>query len=398
MKTRIAYLGINGLPSKSGTERVIEAIVKRLADKYDLTAYCDSDYTPAETQYEGVKLIRIRTFKGRHIKPIILDIFSALHAVFFGNYDIIHMNGVENCFVIPLLRLRYKVISTSHGTPGRMPINKWSPTEHFLMRMAEYPFLYFSNYATAISAMDVEYLHGQYRKKVIYIPNGVDIDIPINRDIALLELSRLGITPHDFLLFAAGRIIQRKGAHILLEAFNKLNLDLPLVIIGDLAQVPDYEKRLKNLADGRRVFFIPAIEDRSTLFGLLDLCKLFVFPSTAEGMSVMLLEAASLGIPMVCSDIPENTSVLGESVPYFQSGDPADLADKIRWALDNPQEVTGFVQSTKDWVRKNYSWDLIASRYDTLYQQCVKGIPVSDVVIDPSVSRVTPTGHTTSRE
>jgi glycosyltransferase involved in cell wall biosynthesis len=261
-------------------------------------------------------------------------------------------------------------------------LSKWSRIEHFLMQLAEYPFMYSSNYTTAVSAMDVEYSYKRFKKKVIYIPNGVDVDIPINRETALLELKRLGIPPHNFLLFAAGRIIERKGAHILLQAFKILGLDMPLAIIGDLAQVPDYEMRLKDLAGDMRVFFIPALEDGSMLFGILDLCKLFVFPSTAEGMSVMFLEAASLGIPMVCSDIPENTAVLGDNVLYFRSGDPADLADKIRWAIENPQEMTRLGQSSRNWVRKNFSWEGVASKYDALYQQCLQGIPLSDVDVD----------------
>ena len=250
------------------------------------------------------------------------------------------------------------------------------------MELAEYPFMYSSNYTTAVSAMDVEYSNKRFKKKVVYIPNGVDVDIPINEETALLELKRLGIPPHNFLLFSAGRIIERKGAHILLQAFNILNPDMPLAIIGDLAQVPDYEMRLKDLAGDKRVIFIPAIDDGSLLFGILDLCKLFVFPSTAEGMSVMFLEVASLGIPMVCSDIPENTSVLGDNVLYFRSGDPTDLAEKIRWAIENPQEMTSLGQSARDWVRKNFSWDGVASKYDSLYQQCLQGIPISDVDVD----------------
>jgi len=79
---RIAHLGVKGLPSKSGTERVVEAIVTRMIGKFDITVYCDADYTPLDTHYKGVRLIRIPTIKGRYLKPISLDIFSALHALF----------------------------------------------------------------------------------------------------------------------------------------------------------------------------------------------------------------------------------------------------------------------------------------------------------------------------
>jgi glycosyltransferase involved in cell wall biosynthesis len=367
---KIAYMGVKGLPSKSGTERVIEAIVKRLVGKFDITVYCDSDYTLPDAHYEGVKLIRIHTFTGRHLKPILLGIFSALHAVFLGDYDIIHMNGVENCFILPLLRLRYRVISTSHGTPGRMPISKWSRTERFFMQLAEYPFLYLSNCATAISVMDADYLYDRYKKNVSYIPNGVDYDIQTDHEAALRFVDNLGLLPKEFLLFIAGRIIKRKGCHLFLEAVNKLNMDIPVVVIGDMEQTPEYAQRLRELAADKQVIFIPPIADKSLVYEILNLCKLFVFPSTAEGMSIMLLEAASLGVPMVCSDIPENRIILGEYVTYFRSDDHIDLAEKIHWALNTPHELSRLAQTLKNSVRSNYSWDSVASRYEALYLQC----------------------------
>lgn len=369
---KIAYMGVKGLPSKSGTERVIEAIIKRLVAKYEITVYCDSDYTPCETRYEGVELIRMPGFRGKHLKPIMLDIFSAFHAIFFGDYDLIHLNGVENCFILPLLRLRYKVLSTSHGTPGRLPVSKWSRFERIFFQMTEYPFYYLSNQVTAISVMDTEYIRDHYGKRVTYIPNGVDMDLPVSREAAVEVLGRLGILPHRFLLFAAGRIIERKGAHILLAAYNSLDLDIPLLIIGDLAQVPEYGEKLRQLALNRHVIFMPPITDRSLLFGILDLCKLFIFPSTAEGMSIMLLETATLGIPLICSDIPENRSVLGEQALYFRSEDSIDLAEKIQSALKNPEKMAQLAFTSKKWIQENYCWDTIAAQYDLLYQKYEK--------------------------
>jgi glycosyltransferase involved in cell wall biosynthesis len=366
-KTRIAYMGIKGLPSKSGTERVIEAIVTRVIDKYDISVYCDAAYTPPGTEYDGIRFIRIPTFKGKRLKPISLGILSAFHALFLGHYDVIHMNGIENCFTLPLLKLRYRIVSTSHGSPGRMPASKWNKTEHFLMQMMEYPFLYISDYPTVISTLESEYFSDRYKKKVVYIPNGVDLDIKVDQEAAKRYLEDLGLTPNAYLLFIAGRIIERKGCHLLLEAANQLNLDMPVVVIGDLEQVPSYSQKLKELSKNRRVIFVTPIADRSLLFGILELCKLFVFPSTAEGMSMMLLEAASIGVPMVCSDIPENKIVLGEYVTYFRSGDQCDLAKKINWALNAPDELLQLAQTLKHRVRSEYSWDSIASRYELLY-------------------------------
>lgn len=367
---RIAYLGIKGLPSKSGTERVIEAITTRLAGKFDITVYCDADYTPPETKYEGVRLIRLPTIKGRHLKPISLGFAGAFHAMLFGHYDLIHMNGVENCFTLPLLKLRYQLVSTSHSAPGRIPVFKWSKRERFLMQMAEYPFLYLSNCPTAVSIMDTEYFFNRYRKKVAYIPNGVDCNIKSDQEAAKQFIEELGLSPKGFLLFIAGRIVALKGCHLLLEAIKQM-IDIPVVVIGDMEQDHLYSKKLRELAKNCRVFFIPPITDRALLFGILNLCKLFVFPSTAEGMSMILLEAASLGTPMICSDIPENKVVLGNLVTYFLSGDQNDLAEKINWAIKNPNEPENLAQELKVFIKENYSWDSIASKYENLYQKVI---------------------------
>ena len=54
----------------------------------------------------------------------------------------------------------------------------------------------------------------------------------------------------------------------------------------------------------------------------------------------MLLEAASTGTPIICSDIPENTQVFEEhEVLYFKDKDDNDLAKKLQWALKNEEEM-----------------------------------------------------------
>ena len=131
-------------------------------------------------------------------------------------------------------------------------------------------------------------------------------------------------------MFAAGRIDPTKGCHLILEALNRLGNPYKLIIIGDLNQVPAYSDHLKKIADQKQVIFIPPIADRELLFGLVKLARLFIFPSTDEGMSMMLLEAASLQTPIICSDIPENKAIMQDHVLYFQSQDAGDLASRIQ--------------------------------------------------------------------
>jgi len=56
--------------------------------------------------------------------------------------------------------------------------------------------------------------------------------------------------------------------------------------------------------------------------------RFFVFPSTVGGMSMMLLEVASLGTLLVSSDILEKTTVLPQHALFFKSDDPDVLRRK----------------------------------------------------------------------
>lgn len=364
---KIAYMGIKGLPSKGGAERVVEPIVHALADRQKLTVYCNCRYTSPELSIPGVKLVRIPTLPGKHLQPVSLFILSALHAVFKGDYDLIHLHNVEACFILPLLRIRYRVIATSHGSPIRAARSKWGLLARTLMGLTEYPFLLLPSCVTSVSRSDAEYFQQTFRSTVFYLPNGIQ-EQPVNRDVAAKTLIDMGLEAGEYILFAAGRIDPTKGCHLVIDAFYQLNLNMKLVIVGDLSQVPHYGQSLQKKADERTVF-IPHIAEKERLFGIVRHCRLFVFPSFVEAMSMMLLEVAALGVPLICSDIPENRDVLDKHTVYFQSGNAQDLAEKMQWALERPDRMLTFAAQAQAWVKSIYSRERMVKEYEVLYQK-----------------------------
>lgn len=362
---RIAYIGIKGLPSKDGADQVVEAIVCRLSDRHKITVYCSKRYTVADARIDGVRLIRVPCLSGKHSHMTSVNFMAAWHAVLYGDYDLIHLHNIEASFVLPILKLKYPVVTTAHGriTKG----SKWNKMAAAIMRSMEYPFVLFSDSATSVSLPDAQYLGTRFPSRMSYIPNGVSTSLEVDIKGALRML-RSNYVPHqDYILFVAGRIIPLKGAHLLLEAFQRIQCESHLLIVGDLSQAPEYANRLKSMADSR-VSFIPFISSRSELFGLIRLSRFFVFPSINEAMSMAFLEAASLGVPLVCSDIPANTAVLPEHALHFRSGDADDLCYKLKWAISHPREMKEMGQKAQAWVKKEFSWDVIAERYDELYQ------------------------------
>ncbi len=373
---KIAYMGTKGLPSKGGMERTVEAIVRRLAAKHDLTVYCDSSYTPAGTVIPGARLIRVPSIPGKYTHPTFLFLLHALHALLFGDYDLIHMHGVDASFTLPLLRLRFRVISTSQGSFSKVRRAKWGKIAHFVLRQTEHLFCRLSNSVTSVSVSDAEFYRSRYHANVAYIPNGVERKVALDHEAACALLDRYGVQPGRYLLFAAARIDPSKGCHLAIEALKDVRPEIPLLVVGDLNFVPSYGTCLRQMAANRPIHFVPLIADKELLFGIVKLSQLFIFPSMCEGMSLMLLEAASLGVPIVCSDIRENRSVLSDNALYFRSGDPKDLSKQTQWAIDHYPDVIELARRTTETLIQTLSWDTITFQYEQLYQQCLSDKPL----------------------
>lgn len=359
----IAYIGLKGLPSKGGVERVGEAVILSLKDRHRFTVYCSKSYTPKDTYYPGVRLVRLPCLAGKHLHPITLNLFAAIHAL-FASYDLIHVHNAEACFVAPLLRLKYAVIGTSHGQAYDR--DKWSPAARLVIKLLDLFYVLFPDKLTSVSLPDAKAYTTRWSREVLYLPNGVEVNptVDIKTSRKILEKYNVG---GNFILFAAGRMDRSKGCHFLLEAFVELDEDLDLVVIGDNDTDRAYIDGLKRTADPR-VKFIPFIARKDVFMGVMRQAKLFVFPSLYEAMSIVLLEAATLGVPLIASDIPANTAILPDHAVYFRSGDVSDLRDKLRWVIGHPDEMKDMGMAAQSYVKENFAWGVISEEYSKLYQ------------------------------
>jgi glycosyltransferase involved in cell wall biosynthesis len=369
--TRIAVLGIKGLPSKGGAERVVEAVIKAaLRSGCEVTVYGKKSYCE-DVSYPGgrFRLVLIKDFGGKYLNPFLFGLSSAIHALIFGRYDVIHLHCADYGFLVPLLRLRFKVIGTSHGAEYNR--DKWNREAKLFFKIAEALFVKFTDVCTSVSKTLGEYYSERYGRPVIYIPNGIDFsgDALGNRnqvDNGNEVLTRHKLDKKGYILFASGRIIPSKGCDILLKANRKLNLNIPLIVVGRNDQ-RDYAGYLEGLV-APNVIFIDFIASKRDLFQLVANCRFFIFPSTYEAMSIMLLEVASLKKGVICSDIPENVEAINTNAVYFRSGDEDDLADKISYAVQNEDKMDELGAKAYEWVRKNRDWNNITEEYIRLFR------------------------------
>ena len=363
----IAFLGIKGLPFGGGAESVVDGIVTHLdPDSFHSTVYCDERVVRRDVEIPNTSLVFVPSLPGKYLRATSHFISSAIHALRHGNYDIIHLHNVEASYILPLLRTRYKrIVATSHGRAQER--EKWGRMAKTLMALMEYPFMRIPDEVTSVSETLAALYEQRYGRCVQYIPNGVEDQVIQGQSVLDEVMQKYGLEP-GYIMFAAGRIIPSKGAHTLLEALQGIDFpDARVLIVGDSDQMPEYREQLHQLAD-ERVRFLPFIAERRDVLALVQASRFFVFPSTIEAMSMMLLQVSSLGTPIVYSDIPENLSVLGNLGTVFRAGSSDDLREKLRYAWKNPDEIELLAQQAQRHVQQDFSWDLIAARYADIYK------------------------------
>ena len=276
----------------------------------------------------------------------------------------IHLHYADFGYIAPFLSLKFKIIGTSHGAEYNR--DKWSKFAKLCFRVFENLFIKYTNICTCVSKPLTKYYKKKYKKEIVYLPNGINFDFN-QKDMKnnFNKFKKYNIKKNNYIISAAGRIIPSKGCDILLKANKKLNPLIPLVIIGKIEDL-SYKNYLDSLASSN-VIFIDFIDSKSDLHKIISNSKFFIFPSTYEAMSMMLLEVASLKKGILCSDIYENYEAIGENAIFFKSGDIDDLVKEMNYALNNEHILTILGQKAYDWVKKNRDWENITQKYISLY-------------------------------
>lgn len=141
-----------------------------------------------------------------------------------------------------------------------------------------------------------------------------DLFIKNNKEVLVKEekgaISSIPFDKNEYKIMAMGRLSPEKGFENLIKSFKKLtitNPDVKLYILGDGPLKNHFTNLINSLKLTENVFLLG--QKRNPFF-IMNNCDLFVLPSYYEGQSMVLLEAMTVGINILASDIPANEYVL----------------------------------------------------------------------------------------
>jgi glycosyltransferase involved in cell wall biosynthesis len=198
--------------------------------------------------------------------------------------------------------------------------------------------------------------------RVIY--NGVEVggdDVPRALDL-----------PFERFVLGLGRVVEKKGFDLLLEAFAKVAPQHPgvgLVIGGDGAARPGLENQVRVLGLDDRVV-LPGRLDRGGVAWVMAKAEVFTLPSRVEPFGIVVIEALRAGRPVVVSA----RGGAPEIVRHEREGlvaDPFDTAaysEAISRLLGDPSLAGRLAAAGRQRV-EDFSWERIADQYAQLYRE-----------------------------
>lgn len=359
-RLRIAFIGGRGIVSKySGIETYYEEIGKRLTGMgHEVTVYCRTYFTPPGKAHNGMQVVRLPTIRSKHLETLVHTFLSTLH-VLLQPCDVVHYHALGPALFSFIPRLAgKKTVVTVQGLDWQR--KKWGRIASTVLRAGERAAVSLPNHTMVVSRELQRHYREVHGVETSYVPNGGML-----RERHLPEkIFDWGLKPGKYILFL-GRFSPEKGCHLLVEAYEKLDTHVKLVMAGASSYCDDYSRRLRGHASDR-IKMLDWVSGEA-LDELLTNAMVFVLPSDLEGLSLALLDAMGAGLCVVTSDVIENREAVADAGFTFRRGDVDDLADRLRFLIANPAVREAAGRAAKQRVIEHYQWPRIAAEIERVY-------------------------------
>jgi len=329
-----------------------------------------------KAQFKGIKVVTI-PFLFRRINPV-YDFLGFIYLFMLLKKEkpvIVHTHTSKAGF---LGRLAAKL--------ARVPIIVHTPHGHvffsYFGSLKTQLFILLEKYAAHITDRIVAVSNGEKEDYKLYKIAHEDKMVVINSGVDLgniKEMSRreqedfkrtLGIPEHSLVVGTAGRFEPVKGLEFLLEAAKDIVSKFPqtyFVFAGDGSLRQRLEKKALELGIKNKTIFLGW---RSDVVKVISIYDIFALPSLNEGMGRVLVEAMTLGKPIVASNIGGIPDLVthGKNGFLVPPKDPGQLARSLQILIEDEGKRKSMGQGGKE-KALNFSKEIMVEKIAALYDK-----------------------------
>lgn len=362
---KLAIVGTRGIPANyGGFETFAEELATRLAARgHDVTVYGRSNNVryPHRT-YKGVRLVILPTIGTKHLDTVAHTFLSVLHAVPQRFECILMCNAANAIFgLVPRLTATPLVLNVDGIERLR---KKWGAAARSYYRLSERLATMIPN----VIVSDAEVIRNYYLKQYGISSMMIAYGIECGRVESTAILDQLGVQPRNYFLYVS-RLEPENNAHVVIEAFEKVETEKPLLIVGDAPYAQKYIEQLKATRDPRvrfpgAIYGVGYRELQSHAFA-------YIQATEVGGTHPALIEAMGAGNCVIAKDTAENREVLADTGLFFR--DAGHLTRQIRLTLTDQGLVPRLRSCAQNRAKVHYSWEAVTDAYEKLFREVKMG-------------------------
>lgn len=391
MKKKIAIINQRyGLEVNGGSELYSRQIAEKLIAKYDVEVLtsCAVEYVKWSNYYkEGVEQINgvtVRRFKTLHEREP--KVFSALDSMMLSNPHIeeeISEQWIEHMgpycpelveyvdkhqdeyeAIIVVTYLYYTAVKSIVRIKNKAI---FIPTAH------QEPFIHFDMYKKVFGAADAfvfltdeekDLVHSIFHNEnVPYEVMGVGVEVP---EVVDSERFKKKYNLDNYLIYV-GRIDEGKDCPRLFKYFleykRRVKSDLKLVLMGkavcDIPKSPD-------------IISLGFVSEEDKFDGIKG-AKALILPSKFESLSISVLEAMTLSVPVIVNgicDVLKGHCVKSNGGLYYKNY--FEFEGCINYMMEHPEEYAIMCKNARKYVEDYFQWDDIMKKFDSIIERVGK--------------------------
>jgi glycosyltransferase involved in cell wall biosynthesis len=373
---KIAQVAPYFYPHVGGVESHVLTLSEKLVKNgHDVTVYTSNfDKLKEQENFSGIDIVRVKQIASIFATPITPKIKKAITS---QDHDVIHAHTPPPLTAYyaakAAKRTKTPFVVTYHcdlelpKLIGKIATALYHRTySRYTFRRADKIIVHTKTYGATSRTL--------WNFEEAVIPSAVNPQ-RFSKDLDYTKIEEKHELSKKKVVLFVGRLVAHKGIDYLIDSATLTPENVRYIIVGSGPYLDKLKKRVMAKKVEKKVIFTGRVpfDDIPLYFAC---CHVFVLPSISrlEAFGLVILEAMASSKPVIVSNIPGVTEVVGEDVQglHVEPMNTEDLAEKINTLLSDEHMQRRMGEAGRKKVEEEYTWDKVVGQIEEVYKSVVK--------------------------